>query len=307
MNTSKQVNVMIGLLFLAFATFSGYILYEGPRADAAAEKQDELIAKRGADLFVGNCRSCHGMEGLGPEEGGVGPALNRTSFLIMEEGNEFGVPATPEGEVRALHDFLFNSIACGRTGTAMPVWSERHGGPLSDTQINYLVSMITMGRWDLVAELGHEHDVETGDTKETVMAASADPSGLALTTRNCGQYNALTAREFHERDPFAVPAGDGEGTPAPGGGGTPEPAGPTVKGLPVGDFFLASCAACHGQKREGLVGPALTPSVLTQPDDFYFDTISNGRPGTAMPAWSAQGLTDDEIHALVTFIKTVEP
>lgn len=304
MNTSKQVNVMIGLLFLAFATFGGYILYEVPRAESASERQDELLAHRGAALFVANCRSCHGLMGLGGEEGGIAPALNRTSFLILDEDNEYGAPATPEGEARAVHDFLFNTIACGRTNTAMPVWSEHYGGSLSDTQINYLVTMITAGRWDLVEELGHEHDLETGDTAETILIT--DPAALSLTTKNCGQFNALTAKEFYDRDPLAAAPVDGEPTPAPGDG-TPAPAGPTVQGLPVADFFLATCAACHGQNREGLLGPALTPSVLTQSADFYFTTVAEGRAGTAMPSWRAAGLTDDEMHALVEYIMTVEP
>lgn len=307
MNTSKQVNVMIGLLFLAFATFGGYILYEVPRAESATERQDELLAHRGAALFVANCRGCHGLMGLGAEEGGIAPALNRTSFLILGEDNEYDAPATPEGEARAVHDFLFNTISCGRTNTAMPVWSEHYGGPLSDTQINYIVTMITAGRWDLVEELGHEHDIATDPPTTAADILITDPAALSLTTKNCGQFNALTAKEFYERDPLAAAPVDGEPTPAPDGEGTPVPAGPTVQGLPVADFFLATCAACHGQNREGLLGPALTPTRLTQPADFYFTTIAEGRAGTAMPSWRAAGLTDDEIHALVEYITTVEP
>ncbi|MDO9445675.1 MAG: cytochrome c, partial [Dehalococcoidia bacterium] len=131
-------------------------------------------------------------------------------------------------------------------------------------------------------------------------------AALSLTTKNCGQFNALTAKEFYDRDPLAAAPVDGEPTPAPGDG-TPAPAGPTVQGLPVADFFLATCAACHGQNREGLLGPALTPSVLTQSADFYFTTVAEGRAGTAMPSWRAAGLTDDEMHALVEYIMTVEP
>src|SRR5690606_27598512 len=121
---------------------------------------------RGAELFVNNCRNCHGLNGLGGEEGGIAPALNRGAFLILGEDNPYGAPETPIGEADEVHDFLFNSIACGRTGTFMPVWHENFGGPMSEIQIEYLVTMITEGRWDLVEEIGHEHDVETGDTPE---------------------------------------------------------------------------------------------------------------------------------------------
>ena len=86
-----------------------------------------------------------------------------------------------------------------------------------------------------------------------------------------------------------------------------EPAGDgLVQGGPPMDFFTANCAACHGQNREGLVGPALTPETLTQPDEFYQETIKNGRAGTAMPPWGGM-LTDADIEAMVHFLKTVEP
>jgi mono/diheme cytochrome c family protein len=75
----------------------------------------------------------------------------------------------------------------------------------------------------------------------------------------------------------------------------------------VAEFFQRSCAACHGASREGDLGPALLPSTLTQPDAFYSETIAGGREGTAMPSWRAQGLTDDQISELVTFLKTTQP
>jgi cytochrome c55X len=305
MNTSKQVNVMIGLLFLAVLAFGAYILNEPNRQASAEEAQDELLAKRGADLFVNNCRTCHGLEGLGGEEGAIAPKLNSVAYLILPEDNEYGVDATPAGEERSVRTFLFNTIACGRVNTAMPTWSEHYGGPMSDTQINYLVDMITMGRWDLVEEVGHEHDLETETDPTTVVLPATEAGSLSITSGNCGQYTALVASDFRNRDPFAEAPTDGTAEP------TALPEDPNaqteVQGVLVGAFFAQNCAVCHGQSREGLVGPALTPAVLTQPDEFYHDTIANGRPGTAMPPWAAAGLTDEEITNLVNFIKNVEP
>src|SRR5690606_6454638 len=159
MNTSKQVNVMIGLLLLAFLAFGAYILNEPNRQAIAEEGQHETVVHRGAELFVSNCRTCHGLVGLGPEEGGLAPALNTDAYLILGEDNEFGLEPTAEGDVRAIEEFLHDTIACGRVNTAMPVWSELHGGPLSETQIGYLVGLITSQEWDVVEDVGHEHDV----------------------------------------------------------------------------------------------------------------------------------------------------
>jgi len=312
MNTSKQVNAMIGLLGLLLVILGGYFAYESTRQADAEEHLIERNAERGARIFVSNCRTCHGMDGLGPDEGAIAPRLNTPAFLILDEKQaaEFGVEPTAQGEATGIRNFLFDTIACGRTGTFMPPWSQDHGGSLSDTRIEQVVTLITEGRWDLVEEYAAEHDVETGDTRETVVVT--DASTLAQTQSNCGQYNAVSALEFRTReDPRTA-------GPAPGGtpGATAEPGqtpaggdGATVQGVPVADFFQASCSACHGADRAGIAGLGLplTPDALTQPDDFYFDTISNGRPGTVMPAWSAQGLSDDDINALVEFITTVEP
>lgn len=304
MNTSKQVNVMIGLLFVAFLAFGAYIANENHRAEAARETQDDLKAHRGATLFVNNCRTCHGLEGKGTEEGGIAPPLNRESFRIIGKDDPQYVE-TPAGEASTLRSFLFNTIACGRTNTAMPTWSEKHGGPLSDTQINYLVLMITENRWDLVTEIGHEHDAPLSQAERDAIIAK-DPSTLSLTAKNCGQFNPLTAKEFYDRTAL-VAKSSGGGAPAPAAPKGTTVSGPAVQGVAVAEFFQKTCATCHGNKRQGIVGPALTPQRLTNTDEFYFNTIKNGRPGTAMPSWGAAGLTDDDIHVLVTFVKTVEP
>ncbi|MEX2375533.1 MAG: c-type cytochrome, partial [Dehalococcoidia bacterium] len=305
MNTSKQINVMIGLLFLAFVGFSAYMVTEPQRQANAREAQLETSVNRGASLFVNNCRTCHGMVGLGGEEGALAPALNSNAYLILGEDNEYGLPATPEGEAQAIRDFVFNSIACGRVNSAMPVWLERYGGPLSETQVNYLVALITTGGWDVVDHLGHEHDVETGDDASTIILPPAQAGTLALTTGNCGQYQGAVAAEFRNRDPFADPSEPGGGTAEPEIPDDPN-AATEVQGALVGTFFSQNCAVCHGQNREGLVGPALTPVTLTEADDVYVNIISNGVAGTAMPSWSAAGLTDEEITNLVNFLKNVE-
>ncbi|MBM3138820.1 MAG: hypothetical protein FJZ92_01070 [Chloroflexi bacterium] len=236
MNTSKQVNAMIGFLFLAFLVFGAYYAYEPGRASTADEAQHELFANRGAELYVKNCRSCHGLEGLGPEEGAIAPALNTPGFLILGEKNTFGAPRTPDGEVKQVETFLNSTIACGRAGTFMPVWAQNHGGPLQPIQVRYIVSMITQGRWDLVVERGKHHDEETGDTPETIIFK--DPSQLSVTRNNCGQYGAAAAAAMRSRDPFAPPGA----APAPAGAPTtPATAGTPIPGaLPVemGEFFV---------------------------------------------------------------------
>lgn len=248
MNTSKQVNIMIGVLGLSVLMFGAYMLNESNRQVEARTEITERVAERGARLFVNNCRTCHGMEG----EGHVGPPLNVNAFLILGEENKHGVEPTSQGDADLVRNFLFNTMACGRTGTFMPTWAQRFGGPLSDTQINQLVTLMTEGRWDLVKEIGAEHDYHQfkntydgalpglsehnrieriaagkvpADVKETVskQILEQNPGALTAVTRNCGQYTSETAADVRNRDPLAAstpsPAAAATQTPAAGRGG----------------------------------------------------------------------------------------
>ena len=80
---------------------------------------------------------------------------------------------------------------------------------------------------------------------------------------------------------------------------------PTLfEGEGVDVVFRDSCSGCHGPNREGATGPALIPDRLSAPDDYYFDIIQNGKPGTVMPAWGPVGMSDEEIWALVGYIRS---
>lgn len=249
MNTTKQVNVMIGLLFLAFLVFGAYIMNENRRAEAARDTQDALLAERGATLFVNGCRTCHGLEGQGVNAGGIAPQLNSSAYLILAANNSLGLPATADGDARNIREFLFNTISCGRTNTPMPPWSDRQGGALSDTQINYLVAMITQARWDLVQRIGEEHDAVSGQTAKDILVT--DPAALSITTKNCGQYSGTTAKEFRERNPFATttapaasaaPVASATAAAATGGGSSGGGAGSTVA-VTLKEWSIASATA----------------------------------------------------------------
>lgn len=78
-------------------------------------------------------------------------------------------------------------------------------------------------------------------------------------------------------------------------------------GKTVGEFYTANCAACHGNDRQGVIGPALLPDTLIESDELYAEAIADGRPGTAMPSWTAAGMSEAEISAMVTWLKTDQP
>ena len=83
------------------------------------------------------------------------------------------------------------------------------------------------------------------------------------------------------------------------------------------DLFVAKCAPCHGMtgKGDGPIGMALNPrpADLRQhaipgihSDAQLFEWITNGFPGSQMPAFRAT-LSDTDRWNLVNFIRTLAP
>jgi mono/diheme cytochrome c family protein len=92
-----------------------------------------------------------------------------------------------------------------------------------------------------------------------------------------------------------APTAEAVASPAPAAG---DPAnGATV--------FAQNCAGCHGPDAAGgAVGPTLISAELkAQNDDFFRQTILNGRSGTAMPAWQGR-LSDQEIEDVIAFLRS---
>src|SRR5690348_282503 len=86
------------------------------------------------------------------------------------------------------------------------------------------------------------------------------------------------------------------------------------KAAKAGEYeFRINCALCHGLgAKGGGRGPDLTRAVRkhTHNDAEMFQVISNGIPGTAMPANGTNGqgvgMTDEEIWQIITYIRSQE-
>ena len=190
MNTNKQINIMILLVFVAVFLTGAYTLFDPGRADDARDKQHEATVERGAWLFSQNCRACHGDAG----EGGAAsnrlrqaPPLNRPDLQgIDSETNEVDDAALGEA-----YDLVFNTITCGRVGTAMPTWGQRHGGTLNDEQIKQLSIFITEGgdeAWRLAEEYALEgveefglHSLDTQDHLTLAGPVGEDDTEIPVT------------------------------------------------------------------------------------------------------------------------------
>ena len=94
----------------------------------------------------------------------------------------------------------------------------------------------------------------------------------------------------------------------PSGAGLPEGSGTAKQGA---EIFASKCAACHGDKGQGGLGPALITDIKRQGIDEGTTSIANYWPYSttlfdyvrrAMPWQSPRSLGDEEVYALVAFI-----
>ncbi len=96
-------------------------------------------------------------------------------------------------------------------------------------------------------------------------------------------------------------------TPTPAPEATAEaPTGPVEPGDPErgGELFANTCASCHNtDAKGGALGPSLVrPDIAAQDDDFFRETIINGRPGTAMPPWGGT-LSAQDIEDIIAWLR----
>ncbi|MGH3523040.1 MAG: c-type cytochrome, partial [Mycobacterium sp.] len=188
MNTGKQVNAMVVVLFLVLIAVGAYTIWDPFRSDAAKDTQDEKTSEFGAELFTLNCRLCHGDRGQGGAAGGrlsVAPPLDTNEFKGIDDSGNFS-QSLFNTSVLLVH----NTIMCGRAGTKMPTWGASQGGTLSDEQIRQLVVLITEGHWDLAQEVA---DATDGGPTATHGATINMPNGFSaadttLTVSNAGPF-----------------------------------------------------------------------------------------------------------------------
>ncbi|MEX1254200.1 MAG: cytochrome c [Dehalococcoidia bacterium] len=197
MNTSKQINAMVVVLFLALITIGAYVVWDPFRSEAAEDQQLDITVERGATTFALNCRLCHGDRGEGGSDGGrlgVAPALDREGLQGIE-GGTFTAAAHA-----AAFKLVSNTITCGRAGTAMPTWGATQGGTLNEEQIRQLTVLITQGTladgrstWELAQEHADEIDAESTAHAELEM-----PDGL---TADAGEI-VVSSAELFNRDQY---------------------------------------------------------------------------------------------------------
>jgi len=285
----------------------------------------------GAQLYNLYCLSCHGPDGKGStvRMGNVPLAADAPRQLMVPSINHEDTLGT------ASDAYLRTIIAHGRPGTNMINWQGANGGGLRGEEVDRLVDHIRA--WQTEGPAPGTVSAERGDARigRAIYTAScaachgamgaggigpslntptflgiASDQYLARTILNGRPNTAMTGyRHFdaqqlsdlvafmrswhplrHDRKQTAQLISDAD---------SPEAS------VAIGrTLYQSNCVTCHGQNGQGDLGPSLnTNEFLTIVDnDFLYDAISSGRPGTGMPAW--RHLSSRDVASLIKFMRT---
>lgn len=237
----------------------------GAPVTVSAGKADAAL---GAPIYLENCSPCHGNQGQGVDA----PAL-RNSQYIQTAGDQA----------------IIDTIANGRSGTAMPAWLQANGGSLTDTEIANVAAYLY-----------------------TLQGVSPLPSATPMPT------------ELAE-----TPLAPGASTPEPARPSNPGNLGPAAsmpgdmnRGMSA---FGLYCAACHGPEGvQGIPNPGsddgsvpvlnpidptiadLDPKIFAANVDLFIEhgSVPAG-PGPLLvmpPFGDSQMLTEQQIADLIAYI-----
>jgi len=193
----RSIEYLIGIfatLCLSLVVFI-YAAQEPLRIALAQEAQMYADLDDAMTLYAENCVVCHGLSGEGI---GSTPALNNIAIRSYD------------------YDALYKIVERGLYSTAMPAWSLNDGGPLSEYQINELVTLIQFGNWnetqDRVVNLGLAPLVPfTSDPDPSILESIQSLDGNDLLVRGVRIY-AVECVACHGPDglgtSFAPPLND---------------------------------------------------------------------------------------------------
>lgn len=71
--------------------------------------------------------------------------------------------------------------------------------------------------------------------------------------------------------------------------------------------FASTCAACHGEHAQGLIGPNLTDDRWLHGGSMteIYNTVVKGVPGKGMPPWG-RAIAPDKLKATVAYVRTLQ-
>jgi mono/diheme cytochrome c family protein len=343
-NRTRLFEILAGLLATQLIVFglALYILNEPTRIVEAQAQTLAIQVDDAMTLYAENCSVCHGLAGEGI---GATPPLDSDALRTMDYADltktiargryNTAMPAWSKQDGGPLSDYQISELVALIQSGDWSATQER----VVNLGLAPLIPFTTQPDPTLLAEAGNLPDGATLQTAIGLFAANcvschgADGLGTGIApalndpivrektadelTRTitlgspgmlmAGWQKSLSAEQIAALVTLVqrwdeVPAGI---LPAPN---VPIPT--TAESIALGaDLFSANCSRCHGPEGQGTQrAPALNvKSFLTDTTDQAIQQIvTQGVPGTAMPAWGDR-MTEADIQAIVGFIRQWEP
>ena len=150
--------------YLGSATLGAFLTLITIFAGVSAQTVDEGQLELGARLYAENCVVCHGEGG----QGRIGASLAKPWSGVM-----------PAADMR-------NTISRGIVGSTMPAWSTAFNGPLSETEVDALVSYILSWQAGDVIEFTPVATATMRPPITPIPEVEGDPNnGAVLYDENC--------------------------------------------------------------------------------------------------------------------------
>jgi len=277
--------------------------------------------------------------GLWPPDSDIAETDDAPSDIVVQRRDAFDlmVPSLNHADTLAVasDDYLRHVIRHGRSGTNMPAWHASLEGGLSDNEIDRLTGHVR--HWQPAGPPTEHISAARGDPRfgrslyrsRCVGCHGRNGDGGIGVALNSPSFLAVASDEFlrdaiiHGRPNTAMPswrdlaAVEVSDLLAFIRTWQAEPpnkqavldalaAGePDSRALRMGrTLYRSNCSTCHGSKGQSGVGPSLnTDAFLSLADDEYlYDAIVLGRPGTAMPSW--EHLSVEDVVDIINFMRT---
>ena len=314
MNFSDEEAEALTAYILTFRKKVKISTYETPTLTANSHKPT------GKQLYGIYCSACHGVDGIDSEVPTIlTPALNNRDTLATADD-----------------DYYRFIIHHGRSNSDMPSWDE-NGGNLSREEVDLLVGYLRS--WEKEGAPLRDVSARSGDVRigkayydgNCMNCHGPNGEGGIGNKLNSLTFLAVVSDEFLAETIIKGRPGTAMASwkhlPAEAisdllayiRSWQPEkPSWEKVKAsLDSEDkatavhtgkiLYRSNCASCHGNDGESGIGPTLnSPGVLNAVDDkFLYHQIVDGRPSTAMPAWTY--LSAQNIASVISYLRSMQP
>lgn len=283
---------------------------------------------RGETLYRSYCSACHGVDGVGAivRDAEAAKALDRPRELLTPSLRNLDTLAVCSDA------YIRHVVTHGRPGTSMLAWQTEGG--LSADEIELITGFIR--RWEPREADRSVVSASRGDAQYggalfranctgchgsngeggSIGISLRSPTFLAIVSDDLladtilrGRANTAMPswRQFDNRDVSDLLAFLRSWQPLQSDRADvlarieADPPPSAATGLML---YRSRCTVCHGEHGEGKIGPSLNnPAVLpVVSHEFLHDTIVQGRPGTAMPAW--RQLTSADVADLIGLLRS---